>query len=116
MPKKKASVSIKQPTTLEVALEITGTADMIQNAFSQKAVEQMLPEVRLAHFATPSVFRQKETLAHVHRRSYTTGSRAGCPMPPALSGSRERGATDRRPGRALLSQGVAGRVVPLERR
>lgn len=36
------SVVIAQPKVLSVALEIEGTAPIIQNAFSQKAVEQML--------------------------------------------------------------------------
>lgn len=36
------SVVIAQPKKLAVALEIEGTAPLIQNAFSQKAVEQML--------------------------------------------------------------------------
>lgn len=36
------SVIIEQPKTMMVALEITGTAPMIQNCFSQKAVEEML--------------------------------------------------------------------------
>jgi hypothetical protein len=36
------SVVIEQPTILSVGLEITGTADLIQNRFSQKSVEQML--------------------------------------------------------------------------
>lgn len=36
------SVIIEQPTILSVGLEITGTADLIQNRFSQKSVEQML--------------------------------------------------------------------------
>lgn len=35
-------VVIEQPTILSVGLEITGTADLIQNRFSQKSVEQML--------------------------------------------------------------------------
>lgn len=33
---------IAQPTILSVALEVEGTADLIQNRFSQKSVEQML--------------------------------------------------------------------------
>jgi hypothetical protein len=36
------SVVIEQPKTFSVALEIQGTASLIQNNFSQKAVEQML--------------------------------------------------------------------------
>jgi len=33
---------IEQPNILSVGLEVTGTADLIQNRFSQKSVEQML--------------------------------------------------------------------------
>jgi len=33
---------IEQPNILSVGLEVTGTADLIQNKFSQKSVEQML--------------------------------------------------------------------------
>lgn len=36
------NVVIEQPEVRSVALEVTGTADLIQNAFSQKAIEQML--------------------------------------------------------------------------
>ena len=36
------SVVIEQPKTMMVGLEIGGTADIIQNCFSQKAVEEML--------------------------------------------------------------------------
>lgn len=36
------NVVIEQPSVLSVALEVSGTADLIQNAFSQKAIEQML--------------------------------------------------------------------------
>ena len=36
------SLIIAQPTILSVALEVEGTADLIQNRFSQKSVEQML--------------------------------------------------------------------------
>lgn len=36
------SIVIAQPTILGVTLEVEGTADLIQNRFSQKAVEQML--------------------------------------------------------------------------
>lgn len=36
------SLSIEQPTILSVGLEVAGTADLIQNRFSQKSVEQML--------------------------------------------------------------------------
>lgn len=36
------SLVIEQPTTLSVGVEISGTADLIQNRFSQKSVEQML--------------------------------------------------------------------------
>jgi hypothetical protein len=36
------SIVIAQPTILGVSLEVEGTADLIQNRFSQKAVEQML--------------------------------------------------------------------------
>jgi hypothetical protein len=36
------SIMIEQPRSSEVALEVTGTADLIQNNFSQKTVEQML--------------------------------------------------------------------------
>lgn len=36
------SLVIAQPTILSVALEVEGTADLIQNKFSQKSVEQML--------------------------------------------------------------------------
>lgn len=36
------SVSIQQPNNLTIALEVAGTAPLIQNNFSQKAVEQML--------------------------------------------------------------------------
>lgn len=37
-----SEISIEQPKTYLVALEIAGTAPIIQNAFSQKAIEQML--------------------------------------------------------------------------
>lgn len=36
------SLVIAQPTILSVALEVEGTADLIQSRFSQKSVEQML--------------------------------------------------------------------------
>lgn len=36
------TISIEQPTSYRVALEIEGTAPIIQNAFSQKSIEQML--------------------------------------------------------------------------
>ena len=36
------SLSIEQPTILSIGLEVAGTADLIQNRFSQKSVEQML--------------------------------------------------------------------------
>jgi len=36
------SVVIEQPTILSVGVEVSGTADLIQNRFSQKSVEQML--------------------------------------------------------------------------
>lgn len=36
------TVIIEQPNILSVGLEVTGTADLIQNRFSQKSVEQML--------------------------------------------------------------------------
>jgi hypothetical protein len=36
------NIVIAQPTILGVSLEVEGTADLIQNRFSQKAVEQML--------------------------------------------------------------------------
>lgn len=36
------SLVIEQPTILSVGLEVAGTADLIQNRFSQKSVEQML--------------------------------------------------------------------------
>lgn len=36
------SLIIEQPTILSVGIEISGTADLIQNRFSQKSVEQML--------------------------------------------------------------------------
>lgn len=39
---KTSSLVIQQPTVLTVALEITGTAPLIQNNFSQKTIEQML--------------------------------------------------------------------------
>ena len=35
-------VAIEQPQIFEVALEITGTAPLLQNCFNQKALEQML--------------------------------------------------------------------------
>jgi hypothetical protein len=36
------SLVIEQPNILSVGLEVSGTADLIQNKFSQKSVEQML--------------------------------------------------------------------------
>ena len=39
---KTESAIIKQPEVLVVAVEITGTATLIQNKFSQKAIEEML--------------------------------------------------------------------------
>lgn len=36
------SLIIQQPTIFSVSLEVAGTADLIQNRFSQKSVEQML--------------------------------------------------------------------------
>lgn len=36
------AVVIQQPTILSIGLEVSGTADLIQNRFSQKSVEQML--------------------------------------------------------------------------
>jgi hypothetical protein len=36
------SLVIQQPTIFSVSLEVQGTADLIQNRFSQKSVEQML--------------------------------------------------------------------------
>lgn len=36
------SIVIQQPRILSVALEVSGTADLIQNRFAQKSVEQML--------------------------------------------------------------------------
>lgn len=36
------SLVIEQPTILSVGVEVSGTADLIQNKFSQKSVEQML--------------------------------------------------------------------------
>jgi hypothetical protein len=36
------SLIIEQPTILSVGIEVSGTADLIQNRFSQKSVEQML--------------------------------------------------------------------------
>lgn len=36
------SLVIEQPTILSVGIEVSGTADLIQNKFSQKSVEQML--------------------------------------------------------------------------
>jgi len=42
MSKKKKSDLIKQPTRGRVALEVTGTAPLIQNKFAQKALDQML--------------------------------------------------------------------------
>lgn len=36
------SIVIAQPKTLHVGLEVTGTAELIQNNFGQKAIEQML--------------------------------------------------------------------------
>lgn len=41
-PSSARSLSIEQPRVLEVALEVEGTADLIQNNFGQKAIEQML--------------------------------------------------------------------------
>lgn len=41
-PTSAKSLSIEQPRVLEVALEVEGTADLIQNNFGQKAIEQML--------------------------------------------------------------------------
>lgn len=37
-----SSIVIQQPTILSISLEVEGTADLIQNRFSQKAVEEML--------------------------------------------------------------------------
>lgn len=37
-----SSCVIQQPTILSISLEVEGTADLIQNRFSQKAVEEML--------------------------------------------------------------------------
>lgn len=37
-----SSFVIQQPTILSISLEVEGTADLIQNRFSQKAVEEML--------------------------------------------------------------------------
>lgn len=39
---KPPSLVIQQPTIMSVGLEVTGTAALIQNRFSQKAVEEML--------------------------------------------------------------------------
>jgi hypothetical protein len=41
-PTSAKSLSIEQPKILEVALEVEGTADLIQNNFGQKSIEQML--------------------------------------------------------------------------
>ncbi len=41
-PSSARSLSIQQPEILEVALEVEGTADLIQNNFGQKSIEQML--------------------------------------------------------------------------
>lgn len=35
-------IVIRQPEIMELALEVSGTADLIQNNFSQKSIEQML--------------------------------------------------------------------------
>ena len=42
MAQKKVAPAIKQPQVLSIALEVTGTASLIQNCFDQKAIEQML--------------------------------------------------------------------------
>ena len=55
MSKAAASVIIKQPEILVVALEVTGTADLIQNKFSQKAIEQMLRK----HMGLPNGVEKK---------------------------------------------------------
>lgn len=39
---KTGTVVIAQPQVLSVALEVAGTADLIQNCYSQKSIEQML--------------------------------------------------------------------------
>lgn len=41
-PTSAPAVVIQQPSVAEVVLEISGTADLIQNNFAQKSVEQML--------------------------------------------------------------------------
>ncbi len=41
-PSSARALSIEQPRILEIALEVEGTADLIQNNFGQKSIEQML--------------------------------------------------------------------------
>ena len=75
--KKEQQAVIEQRSTLSVALEITGTASIIQNCFSQKAIEEMLRK----HMGL-SVQREKKVPADCIERATIKNVKGKVCLPP----------------------------------
>lgn len=69
---------IRQPQQLSVALELSGTADLIQNCFDQKTIEQMLRK----HMGLP-VEKEAKVPAECIERAIIRNEKEAICLPPA---------------------------------
>lgn len=75
--KQGSSFVIEQPTLVMICVEITGTAPLIQNNFSQKAIEEMLRK----HMGL-SVQREKKIPSEVIERAIIRNAEGAICIPP----------------------------------
>jgi len=119
MAQKKVAPAIKQPQVLSIALEVTGTASLIQNCFDQKAIEQMLRK----HMGL-SVEKEAKIPADCIKRAIIRNEKEAVCIPPTAfkkamltAGGRVKGLTKTALRAALFIEGGSipiaySRMVP----